>query len=127
MIKKVLSILLPKDTAQAKAQAYRRAIQEEAKVGGTLFGPVPAGTRREFFCLDEHTWIWHEEWTDANNIRRVRTTRYDIRPHGLFKAQDGQPYQPLSKQEAMHLLHAAYRYNQVLDAELTPLLTPAAA
>lgn len=124
MLKKLLKVIL-KDAEAERADAYRQAIREEAKVGGRLFGPVPEGNRREFFCLDEHTWVWHEEWTDANNIRHARTTRYDIRPNGIFKAQDGQPYQPLSKAEAAHLVHATQRYNEVLDAELTPLLQAA--
>jgi hypothetical protein len=125
MIKKILSVIMPKDPAGARARAYRRAIQEEAKIGGQLFGEVPKGGRREFFCLDEHTWIWHEEWTDANNLRHARTTRYDVRPQGILKAQDGQPYQPLNKQETLHLLQAAYRYNQNLDTALAPLLAAA--
>jgi len=125
MLKKLLSIILPKDEAVARAKAYREAIQEEARVGGTLFGPVPEGNRREFFCLDEHTWIWHEEWTDANSIRHARTTRYDVRPQGILKAQDGQPYQALSREEAQHLLHAAYRYNHQIDTQLAPYLSAA--
>lgn len=122
MLKKLLNIILPRDEAEARARALREAIREEAKIGGQLFGPVPAGVRREFFCLDRHTWIWHEEWTDGNNIRRVLTTRYDIRPHGIFKAQDGQPYRPLSQEEATRLLHAMYQYNQTLDAQYAPVL-----
>ncbi len=125
MLKKFLSIIMPKDEVAARAKAYREALSQEAKLGGTLFGPVPEGNRREFFCLDEHTWIWHEEWTDASSIRRTRTTRYDVRPQGILKAQDGQPYQALSRDEAQHLLHAAYRYNQLIDAQLTPHLATA--
>lgn len=125
MLKKLLSVVLPKDPEAARARAYREAIREEAKVGGQLFGPVPEGARREFFCLDEHTWVWHEEWTDANSIRQIRTTRYDVRPHGVLKAQDGQPYQPISRQEAEHLLHATARYNQMIDAQLAPHLVAA--
>lgn len=125
MIKKLLSVIVPKDAAAARAEAYREAIREEAKVGGTLFGPIPQGHRREFFCLDEHTWVWHEEWVEANRTHRVLTTRYDVRPHGIFKAQDGQPYQPLSRDEAVRLVQAMHRYNQVLDAELAPLLAAA--
>lgn len=123
MLKKLLSTIIKSD--DERANAYREAIREEAKVGGRLFGPIPESTRREFFCLDEHTWIWHEEWTDANNIRQVRTTRYDVRPNGIFKAQDGQPYRPVTREEAEHLVQATTRYNQVLDAELTPLLQAA--
>jgi len=122
MIKKLLSVIIPKDEAALRAKAYRRAIQEAAKVGGRLFGPVADGSRREFFCLDEHTWIWHEEWTDQNSIRQIRTTRYDVRPQGILKAQDGEPYQALGREEAERLLHAARQYNQQIDAELAPLL-----
>lgn len=125
MLRKLLSILLPRDEAEARAQAYREAIREEAKIGGSLFGPVPAGSRREFFCLDEHTWVWHEEWTDANGMRHTRTTRYDVRPQGILKAQDGQPYQRLSYEEANRLLQAATRYNQLIDAELAPYFAAA--
>lgn len=125
MIKKFLSVILPRDINAARANAYREAIREEAKVGGTLFGPVAKGTRREFFCLDEHTWVWHEEWTDERKVRRVLTTRYDIRPQGIYKAQDGQTYQPLGREEAMRLVQAMHRYNEQLDHELTPLLQTA--
>ena len=56
---------LPKITRQTDEQraadAERNLIRYEAKVGGDLFGPIPAGHRRDFFCLDEHTWIWHEK------------------------------------------------------------------
>jgi hypothetical protein len=122
MLKKLLSVIIPKDEAAARAKAYREAIREEAKVGGTLFGPVADGGRREFFCLDEHTWIWHEEWTDANSIRHSRTTRYDVRPQGILKAQDGQAYQAISRDEAERLLHAASRYNDRIDEQLAPHL-----
>jgi hypothetical protein len=46
------------------------------------------------------------------------TTRYDVRPHGIFKAQDGQPYQPLSTQEAAHFYKATKLYNKRVKAEL---------
>ncbi len=36
----------------------RDLLRHEAKIGGELFGPLPQGGRREFFCLDEYTWIW---------------------------------------------------------------------
>jgi len=90
-----------------------------------LFGPVSKGGRREFFCLDEHTWVWHEEWTDSKKVHHTRTTRYDIRPHGIFKAQDGQPYQPVTQEEAYHLYAAARQYQQNLHERFDPLLAAA--
>lgn len=61
VLQKLFSTIIPKSKDQVEAEAYREAIQEEAKVGAKVFGPVPAGVRREFFCLDERTWVWHEE------------------------------------------------------------------
>lgn len=122
MLKKLLSVVMPVDPKTRDAQIYRDIIRESAKIGGTLFGPVSKNGRREFFCLDAHTWVWHEEWTDTSNIRHARTTRYDLRPHGIFKAQDGQPYQPLTNDEAYRLYTAAHKYQQLLHAKFDPLL-----
>jgi hypothetical protein len=127
MLRKLLSVIMPVDQQTRNAQIHRNIIRDAARMGGTLFGPIPEGGRREFFCLDEHTWVWHEEWTDANNMRHARTTRYDIRPHGIFKAQDGMPYQPLTADEAYRLYMAAYQYDQNLHTRFDPLIAAAYA
>lgn len=121
-ISKFFKIMTPKNPDAAYAEEYRQAIREEAKVGGRVFGPIPEGVRREFFCLDEHTWVWHEEWKDETGKQHIRTTRYDVRPHGIFKAQNGHAYQPINRQEADNLIMAIKRYNRMIDAELAPLL-----
>ena len=101
-----------------EAELYRSLIRREAKIGGEIFGEIPAGVKREFFCLDEHTWIWHEEWLDAQKQRRIKTTRYDIRPTGILKAQDGQTYQHVTIEEAERLLQAAKMYEHRMRTEL---------
>lgn len=116
MISKLFGSIGAQRQAQRRAQQYRDLIRREAIIGGQLFGPIPKKGRREFFCLDEHTWVWHEEWVDANGQHHAMTTRYDVRPQGIFKAQDGQPYRPLSPQEAKHLREAAVLYNQKVRA-----------
>jgi hypothetical protein len=103
-----------------RARRYRDLIHKEAVVGGQLFGTVPKGGRREFFCLDKHTWVWHEEWVDERGQRQVITTRYDVRRHGIFKAQDGQPYRPLTEEEAMHLFKAVNMYFEAVSATVYP-------
>jgi hypothetical protein len=102
---------------QRKADLYRNLIRHEAKIGGQLFGAVPKDRRREFFCLDEHTWVWHEEWTDNSGQPHVQTTRYDIRPTGFFKAQGGQ-YQPLNEAETLRLYDAMNAYNMRVNREM---------
>lgn len=117
-IKKALKKNLDQRHQDREAELYRSLIRREAKIGGELFGPVPAGVRREFFCLDERTWVWHEEWVDQTGKRHVRTTRYDIRPNGILKAQDGKNYQPVGDDEALRLRDAVRMYNQRIRSEL---------
>lgn len=100
----------PQKQAQRQADFNKALIHHEAKIGGQLFGAVPAGTRREFFCLDEHTWVWHEEWTDRAGKRQMMTTRYDIRPDGVLKSQGGHNYRKLSGDEAVNFRKAVDNY-----------------
>lgn len=116
---KLLSSIKSQRQADQEAELYRDLIRREARIGGQLFGPVEPDRRREFFCLDERTWIWHEEWTDAKSgQRRMVTTRYDVRPNGVLKAQDGQGYRYLTLDEARNLHQAVKLYGQRVKAEL---------
>jgi hypothetical protein len=118
MIKKLFSTLTAQRQEDRDAELYRNLIRHEAKIGGQLFGPVPKDHRREFFCLDEHTWVWHEEWLDSQGIRHIKTTRYDIRPNGILKAQDGQNYQYVGDEEARHFYQATKLYFQRVRSEI---------
>ncbi|HKU18723.1 MAG TPA: hypothetical protein VJP80_05615 [Candidatus Saccharimonadales bacterium] len=109
---------LAQNRADRRAQQYRNLIRREAEIGGKLFGPIAKGGRREFFCLDQHTWVWHEEWIDEQGKHHAVTTRYDVRPQGVFKAQDGQPYQKLMRQEALHFRKAVMLYCERVKTEL---------
>lgn len=117
MIKKLLNTILNQRDEERRAELYRNLIRHEAKIGGTLFGPVQPGGRREFFCLDKHTWVWHEEWIDKNKQHQTRTTRYDVRPSGILKAQNGQ-YQTVGQEEANKLYEAAKQYQERVNNEL---------
>lgn len=123
----ILPKLTPRTDEQRQAELERSLIRQEAKIGGKLFGPVPAGHDRQFFNLDEHTWIWHEEWIDADGQKRVMTTRYDFRPTGVIKSQDGQStYSRLTKSEARNLYRAIELYRERVGAEYRRLLQAAA-
>lgn len=104
-----------------RADVYRSLIHWEAKLGGELFGPVPVGTRREFVCLDEKTWLWHEEWNDATGHHTL-TTRYDVRPDGIVKSQGSNDYQPLNAAETENLRSAIMTYSQRVLPELEGIL-----
>jgi len=87
----------------------RQLIQREALIGAQLFGPIPKGRNRQFFCLDEFTWIWFEEWED-NGSKRSVTTRYEVRQNGVVKVQDSQQAVWLVGKEAKNFLHATQKY-----------------
>lgn len=117
IFQKLSKSLSSQKAADLQAKQYRDLIRREAKIGGKLFGPVPQGHRREFFCLDEHTWVWYEEWTDQAGQRQSTTTRYDVRPNGIIKNQDGRPSQYVELEEARNLYQAVKLYKQRIDAE----------
>ena len=96
----------------------RELVRQEAIIGAQLFGPVPTGHSRDFFCLDEHTWIWHETWRDTQGKAQAITTRYEIYPDKIIKAQDGQPHQIISGQETANLLKAAQWYYRLISNKI---------
>jgi len=117
-----LSSLLKQRAADKRAQFKKALIHFEARIGSQLFGPVPKNHRREFFCLDEHTWVWHEEWVDANGQHQAVTTRYDVRPSGIVKSQGNASYQALTPAELRNFKQAARTYTQRVDAEYRRML-----
>lgn len=118
MIDKLLKLAGIDNEEERKTKLYRDLLQHEAKIGGELFGKIPKGGRREFFCLDQYTWIWYEEWTDSKKQRQSRTTRYEVRPDGIMKIQDGQNYQKLSDGEILRLYDAMCSYERRVSKEL---------
>lgn len=89
----------------------RDLIRMESRIGSQLFGPVPKGHRREFFCLDRDTWVWYEEWIDQTTRRKVSSTiRYEIHDNGILKVQEGQPYKFVEGQELSNLVWAMHMY-----------------
>ena len=100
------------------AQRYRELLKQEAAIGGQLFGALEPGHKREFICLDERTWIWHEERVDIKGLRHVQTTRYDVIPNGVVKCVNDGTSKLISQKEANNLLQASKLYNQRITLEL---------
>lgn len=121
---RLLPKFTPRDSAEREAELERRFLRMEAEIGGKLFGPVPQEHRRQFFCLDERTWIWHEEWLE-NGQRKVVTTRYTVRPEGVTKSQNGQGDRWLSRDEARNLRAAVIAYQQRVNEQYQRILQPA--
>ena len=120
----LLPKILPQKPEERRVAIFNSLLRREAKIGGTLFGAVPAGHTREFFCLDEHTWVWHEQWVDESGQRQSVMTRYEFRPSGVLKAQNGS-YQPLTRDEAKNLSQAIKLYYQKVSRDYQHMLQTA--
>lgn len=97
-----------------KALTERELLTLESEIGGQLFGPVPTGHRREFFCLDENTWIWYEEWLDNKKKKQATTVRYEVNTQGVLKVQEGARYSYLEGDELRNFgLSVRLYYEQV--------------
>lgn len=99
-------------------------INAESCLGGTIFGPIPEGHRREFFHDDKNIWIWHESWTDQYNQDRQVTVRYEIRPTGVYKKYASGEYLRLVGPELLNFRKATHAYLKVIkegiyDTELS--------
>jgi hypothetical protein len=101
---------MPKDQSGLKKLSERELIQLESNIGRELFGPIPKGHRREFFCLDEKTCIWYEEYKDKDGKLVSATTRYEIQGDKVLKAQEGARYSYLEGGELKNLLLAIGMY-----------------
>lgn len=101
-----------------KQLTTRELIQLESEIGRTLFGPIPKKHRREFFNLDPHTWMWHEEWRDATGARHEMTTKYEIRENGIAKIQPGLQVQWLEGEEFANFQLAVQQYYERVMREV---------
>lgn len=108
---------LPKNSTP-RPLTERELIRRESEIGAQLFGPLPRGHRREFFCLDENTWIWHEEWLDTDRHTQSSTTRYELHQNGVLKVQEGARYSYLDGQELANLLQAIQLYYERVAREV---------
>jgi hypothetical protein len=112
------SLRVPK-THEFRKYSERELIQLESEIGAKLFGPLPAGGRREFFCLDENTWIWYEEGVSPQTGRlETSTTRYEIHDNGILKVQEGSRYLFIEGAELENFLKATRLYYEQVAREI---------
>ena len=105
----VPSLKMPKKRP-FKQLTERELLQLESEIGANIFGDIPTGHRREFFCLDAKTWIWYEEWKDEKGKMQSSTTRYEIHDKGILKVQEGARYSFVEGAELDNLVLAMQTY-----------------
>ncbi len=97
-----------------KTDAFNAELmRRESAIGRELFGPIPAGVKREFFCLDENTWVWHEEKNGQTKV-----TKYLVKDVQILKSINGGQYHKISNEEAKHLAEAAKIYKERVNNSL---------
>lgn len=102
-----------------KRYTERDLLRMESAVGRSIFGDAPHGVKREFFCLDERTWIWYEQWKDAVTLeQKERTIRYEVHSKGVIKIQEGQPYIVLEGSELKNFEVAVRVYYEKVMREV---------
>lgn len=109
-----------KTTARQMHRRPTRAelINAESKLGSTIFGPVPAGHRREFFHDRENVWLWHEDWIDHEQHQRQLTVRYEVRPSGVYKKISAGKYIELKGAELENFRQATKVYLHIIKQKL---------
>lgn len=93
-------------------------INAESCLGRTLFGPIPARHRREFFHDRDNIWIWHEGWIDSKHHARQMTIRYEVRPSGIYKKISAGKYFKLEGDELENFRRATHAYLNIIKHNL---------
>lgn len=96
----------------------RDLIRMESEIGAEIFGALPRGHRREFFCLDANTWIWYEEWIDDKRKLQSSTIRYEVSENGVLKVQEGARYSYLEGQEYQNFALSVQIYYERVMREI---------
>lgn len=111
LVNKATISVSPKMPRSELRQLMRR---EEAKIGGSLFGPVPTGKQREFFRETHNTWIWNEGSTNPN--KPMISTRYEIHSDRVVKIQDNHQHKVIYGEELEHFYQAVNAYAREVRA-----------
>lgn len=119
LIQQALTLITGKSAERPLQKLTKRQLIElESQIGSRLFGPIPDGHKREFFCLDEKTWVWHEEWRGADNKTQSSTVRYEVQPAGILKVQSGRVYKYIDGEELTHFALAVRMYYEQCMREI---------
>ena len=97
-----------------KKMNQRDLVDLESSLGATIFGAIPEGHRREFFNVDNDTWIWHEEWAVGNKQICERTIRYEISETQVIKVEPGPHYTHIKCKELNNFITAVETYHKLV-------------
>lgn len=117
LAKSTLKALFSSDAKRPKL-TESDLINAESALGGMLFGPVPAGHRREFFRYKHNVWIFHESWTGQNAEKLEATITYEVRENGVYKLPLGGKYVKITGSELDNFVKATKEYLKIIKQKL---------
>lgn len=115
LLKKLTNHLIGK----SQDDSYNDVIRQAAKIGGSLFGEVPKNHNRQFFCLDEDTWVWHDEWRDEAGKTHVDNFQYRINGNQVVKVFPNGSIHHLKDQEMINFYQAIDLYSKIIPLQLS--------
>lgn len=106
-------------TSTRPSLSDRQLLQQESSIGRSLFNDITLGHQREFFCLDENTWVWSDQYKDDKQQPRTQTIRYEVHSNGILKIENGgKSYYFLKGQELDDFAQLVQNYRQQVEAQL---------
>jgi len=94
-------------------------IEEESKIGGTIFGAIPKGVNRQFFLDETNNWFYTQSVYDqSGRLIDNYTIRYQVLDYGIVKSVDGKNHVLLSGQELKDLQKSVQIYYSKTKKEL---------
>lgn len=104
-----------------KKKVYRLSesdlINAESALGATLFGPIPAGHRREFFRYRHNIWVFHESWHEGEK-KLESTITYEVKESGVYKCPLGDEYKKIKGAELENFRRATHEYLKLVKSKL---------
>ncbi len=117
VLKKLPSVVRRRSATVRPKLTESDLINSESALGGTIFGKIPAGHRREFFRFKDNIWIFHENWTENGKVLESTIT-YEVKETGVFKSPLGKEYVKITGAELENFLAAARAYLAIVKKEL---------
>lgn len=84
-------------------------LKHEAKLGAAIFKKTEDEVKREFYCLNETTWVWRQG---------AEIVFYKVNPTSIYKSNDGLSYRLAGRKEAKRLYDAARAYRHIVKAQV---------
>lgn len=101
---------MPHRKRPLKVLTERELLTLESEIGSRLFGPIPDGHRREFFCPMITLGSGMKNGSDSKKKLERSTVRYEISDQGVLKVQEGASATAISQEEPENFYVAVRMY-----------------